>query len=309
MKARVRTWLLGAEAIPEYAAIGLRAPQTQVQVWLHGLTPPLDVTRNHSIAALRPLTIAICLPLVTLPQTSCSLVFKERDDAKPLGYIRLRLVRTIAWMTHQLCLFETIGHSNYCLPWPRLQLWYLYRWWVRRKRLMPHNFQMVAAELHSLYVFYTCPRPVVLVTVSHEAASNIFPMDLIGPSASGHFLLALRNTAPAVRLMEQSRRMVLSDIPVAYTDSVYALGAHHKKERVAWEALPFETTLSPTFALPMPRAALAVREVQVEQTQRIGSHTLFITTMAHEQTYAEGLQLFHVQGFYQHWLKQQGRAL
>src|SRR5450432_4709749 len=51
---------------PRYGPVGMRDPQQQVQVWLHGLGEPMDVTRNNVVAALRPFTIGVML------ERSCS---------------------------------------------------------------------------------------------------------------------------------------------------------------------------------------------------------------------------------------------
>ena len=87
----------------------------------------------------------------------------------------------------QLCLFDVTGYENRCLSRPRQFAYQLYRAWQKRRiRRGLHNFEMRPADLHALYVFYFCPRPVVLVSVVHGTAGNMFPMDLIGPTANGH---------------------------------------------------------------------------------------------------------------------------
>ena len=51
------------------------------------------------------------------------------------------------------------------------------------------------------------------VTVQHGRASNLFPIDRIGPTDSRHFLMALRSTTPSVGLITESPRMALADVP------------------------------------------------------------------------------------------------
>jgi len=226
-----------------------------------------------------------------------------------LGEIFLREVRTIDVGEGKIRFFEIAGHRNYCLPPLKMQLHYLWRWWQGRKQKGGYNFQMVTGDLYAYYVFTICPRPVVLVSVVHDGASNIFPQDLIGPTDSPYFLMALRNTSPAVALMKASRRMVLSGCPFAYQSIAYDLGAHHRKERIEWDAMPFAVRPSPTFGIPMPDAALFVREVAVEATHEVGSHTLFFTRIVNEERYNEEPQLFHVAGYYHDWLERQPHPL
>jgi flavin reductase (DIM6/NTAB) family NADH-FMN oxidoreductase RutF len=151
---------------------------------------------------------------------------------------------------------------------------------------------------------------VVLVTVEHEGAGNMFPMDLIGPTDSPWYTMALRNTSPAVRLMQQSRRMVLASIPLSLKAAAYAMGKHHKETTIDWASLPFPTTVSPSFGLRVPVAALRIREVRVAEFHEIGSHTLFITSIEHETLAPldSGMQLFHSFSSYRRHLLHEATA-
>jgi|GEM_PF-349556 len=324
MKRFVKRWLLGADSIPQWVAVAIRPPQQQASIWLRGIqaarTFALDVTRNATVTALRPLTFGLCLANHVsqnqLGETSPVLVIRDgRLDGRILGQVKLRYTRSLDASAGRIDLFEVAKSRNYCLPWLRLQLHYLNEWRVGRmaKRnkgsQQGYNFSMPPRDLHSLFVFYTCPRPVVFVSVSHEGQSNLFPMDLIGPTDSPYFLMALRRTSPAVQLMQRSRRLALADVPAGYRDIAYDLGQHHKNTSINVEALPFETTLSPTWSLPVAKAALGIREVEVETTESIGSHELFVTRIVHEAHWHDGPQLFHVPGLYQHYLARQQCAL
>jgi flavin reductase (DIM6/NTAB) family NADH-FMN oxidoreductase RutF len=143
-------------------------------------------------------------------------------------------------------------------------------------------------------VFYICPRPVVLVSVEHEGLGNMFPMDLIGPTDSPWYTMALRSTSPAVKLMQESRRMALASIPASYKDVAYELGKHHKLKRIDWSTLPFTTIRSPLFGLPVVEAALRIREVRVREFHEVGSHVLFVTSIDRETIREQSEpQLFH----------------
>jgi flavin reductase (DIM6/NTAB) family NADH-FMN oxidoreductase RutF len=107
-------------------------------------------------------------------------------------------------------------------------------------------------------------------------------MDLIGPTDSPWFSMALRLTSPAVELMRQSRRMALASVPFSHKEVAYRLGEHHRKASIDWSSLPFPLEPSPQFHLPVAQAALRTREVQVEEFHTVGSHMLFLTSLVSE---------------------------
>ena len=239
------------------------------------------------------------------PQAGQPLRLSMHDRRRPqhvLGALHLRLARTIELPEHRFCLFELGGSENLCVSSLSLCLYYLQEQWRmrQRRRTNPYNFHMTPRDVRGIHVFYICPRPVVLVSVEHEASGNLFPMDLIGPTDSPWFSMALRSTSPAVRLMQQSRRMALSGVPFAYQAIAYELGKHHRLSNIDWDALPFATTRSPLFHLRVPEAALRVCEVTVHEFHEVGSHVLFLTRVERVTIpdAAEGPQLFHSFGPY-----------
>ena len=308
VRKALKSLVFGSASFPQQCSISLRDPQSEISVWLHGLGPPRDVTQNNVIASARPLTIAIGFERSPNPAetsgTPLSLQFRERDgEQRLLGLIRLRLKETIAIGLDQVGFFETLGCKNYCVP--RARLWaryaqYGYQRW--RSRTHPgSNVPMVGHEVHSVFVFYICPRPVVLVSVIDGNLTNMFPMDLIGPVGTRHFSLALHSTSTAVPLMERSRRIALSSVPIEQTSVAYQLGRNHNKLSVEADDIPFATTKSAAFGLPVPCFSLRVREMHIDSVQTVGSHRVFLARTVEDCHLAEGLQLFFVHGFYQAW--------
>jgi flavin reductase (DIM6/NTAB) family NADH-FMN oxidoreductase RutF len=277
LKRRLRS----AMNFPRYGVVPGDDPQPLVGVRLEFDDRSVDVTSNNVVTALRPFTIGIMLDAGAVPQ-SCRLSMNQRASSRLLGTIHLRLVRAIPLGSLAFCLFEVTRSENYCVPAPILQIYYWreqYRF-ERRCRKNPHNFRMTIPDLRASYVFYICPRPVVLVTVQHGDAGNMFPMDLIGPTNSRWFSMALRSTSPAVELMRQSGRMALASVPYDDRAAAYDLGRHHRERTIDWAGLPFPTVLSPGFQLPAMQHALRVREVSVEAVHEVGSHVLFLTSIA-----------------------------
>ena len=299
LQAMIKQRLRKLVRLPRYGPLGLSDPQQDVEVWLRGAGEPVDVTRNNVVVALRPFTIGVMFDRHHSVESGNPLrlcMHEARGAKRLLGSIGLRPAGTISLPEHRFCLFEPSGYENYCAPALSLALYYLRarRRAARSTRRNPHNFQMSHADLRSNFVFYICPRPVVLVTVEHEGSSNIFPMDLIGPTDSPWYTMALRSTSPAVRLMQQSRRMALASVPFAVRDVAYALGKHHALSSIDWADIPLPTAPSPLFGLPVPDAALKIREVRVREFHEVGSHVLFVTSIERETNPGnEGPQLFH----------------
>jgi flavin reductase (DIM6/NTAB) family NADH-FMN oxidoreductase RutF len=290
-------------------------PQSEVSVWLDGAGASLDVTQNNIIVAAHPLIIGIGLEKEIGPadivRRHTVLRFNERcGEQRLLGEIRLRMIGTIPLGNEQLCLFETRGSRNHCVPRCRLWLRYLdqeYRKWRSARHSETPTPQMPAAELRSVFAFYICPRPVVLVTVVHGRGGNIFPMDLIGPVGTRHFALALHNTSAPLPLIEQSRHIALSCVPLECSSLASDLGRNHKTPVIDFCSLPFATTASASFGLPVPRFALRVREMQIETMRQFESHTLLVGKTISNEFRADGLQMFHVHGSYQMWRQRKGR--
>jgi flavin reductase (DIM6/NTAB) family NADH-FMN oxidoreductase RutF len=316
VRKALKALVFGSASFPQQCSIGLRDPQSEISVWLHGLGPPRDVTQNNVMACARPFTIGIGLERSPDPAEAggkpLSLQFRERDgEQRLLGVIRLRLKEVTAIGLDQVGFFESLGCTNYCVP--RARLWaryaqYGYQRW--RSRTHPgSNVPMVGREVHCVFVFYICPRPVVLVSVVDGNLTNIFPMDLIGPVGTRHFSLALHSTSTAVPLLERSRRIALSSVPIEQTSVAYQLGRNHNKASVEADEIPFATTKSAAFGLPVPCFSLRVREMQIESIQRVGSHRVFLARTVEDCHLAEGLQLFFVHGFYQAWRCRQRPSL
>jgi flavin reductase (DIM6/NTAB) family NADH-FMN oxidoreductase RutF len=301
---------------PRYAAVGLHDPQQHVEVFLDGLGEPRNVTRNNVVAALRPFTVGIMFETGSAPSPNgqrLRLRFHERDGSKAfLGAFDLRMATVVTLPQHRFCLFETSGGENCCVSSLNLGLYHRIEKSraKARQRKNPYNFRMEQGDLYRSHIFYLCPRPVVLVTVEHEGAGNMFPMDLIGPTDSPWFSMALRLTSPAVRLMQESRRMALASVPFAYKDIAYQLGVHHRKTSIDWVSLPFATRPSPVFGLPIAVNALRVMEVKVTEFRDVGSHELFVNSVESDTGPADGadsLQLFHAFSSYRQFLAMQGR--
>jgi flavin reductase (DIM6/NTAB) family NADH-FMN oxidoreductase RutF len=305
--------ILGPAIFPNQCAIGLRAPQSEIRVWLDSGTGTLrDVTSSNLIAGTQPLLIAVG----TTPGESQSvatknratLIFREqRENQRTLGKICLKWIDTISIGTAQLCLFRTLGSANYCLPKIRQWARYFYHGcqkWRSGVRSAGSDIRISQGELHCLFAFYICPRPVALVSVMDGGEGNIFPMDLIGRFGDDRFALALHANSGPAPLIESSRKIALSDIPAEEIQLAYALGKNHNKKSVDCSRMGFATLPSPTYQLPVPEFSVRVREMQIESVRNMGSHKLFLARTVADHQWSHSLQPHFIHGFYQTWRQQ-----
>jgi flavin reductase (DIM6/NTAB) family NADH-FMN oxidoreductase RutF len=307
-----RQLLLGSANVPQQCVIGIRDPQSEISVWLEGAGTLIDVTHNNVMVGASPLAIGI-----GLGKTDCQAARRSRlslrframkGERRLLGEIRLRMTEAIPIGEEQLCVFETRGCRNYCVP--RVRLWirnmhHAYRKWKSERRSAAPASQIRTSELRSVFAFYICPRPVVLVSVLHQGVGNIFPMDLIGPVGTRHFALALHNTSAPMRLVERSRRIAVSNVPIEHSSHAFELGKNHNIPAMDFSGLSFPTIPSETFGIPVPQFSLRTREMQIETVRTLESHTLFVATVVKDRSRNEGVQMFQIHGFYQAWRQRQ----
>jgi flavin reductase (DIM6/NTAB) family NADH-FMN oxidoreductase RutF len=301
MKTMVKRLAFGPAPMSAHVTVGLERPNEVTRVILEGLDAPIDVSRDHVPVSLRPFCIGLYLGAnlsdEQLSARPLQLVLTDWDEPHEVrGRITLRFQRTVG---PRLRVFEATRSANYCLSPPHMLAREARDWYYRRrKKKNPYNFVMTPEALRALNVYYMRPRPVSLVTVMDGGESDLFPMDLIGPLSSGHFTMALRSTSPAIRLMEHSKRIAVSAIPASFKKAAYALGSHHQTLCVDWNGLPFPLVSSQEFALPVPRDALHVRELEIQAVHRIHSHTFFVTSIMRETRCGDGEAFCHVAGPY-----------
>lgn len=289
--------------LPQWSVVAVTPPQQAVVASLRWGKAAADVTTDHTVASLRPLTIATSLDAGPHPV----LEYRDRVSGRLLGKLQLLRTTTVSAEGSTLALYHVAAGRHRCLAWP-LRPWntWLQNRLMRNSNASPHSL-MVPAATQQLMIAYLCPRPVVLVSVDAPGHHNLFPMDLIGPlGRSGLFTLALRSTNVSVAIMREQRRIALSCMPAAMKDAVYALSVHHKQPLVDWTALPFPVRRSRTFGIPAVAAALRIRELEIVHSEEVGSHTLFVGRIVSEETLTQDAQLHHTAGFHQAWRRRRG---
>jgi flavin reductase (DIM6/NTAB) family NADH-FMN oxidoreductase RutF len=307
-RTAIRRFVFGDTLIPQAFTIGLVDPQAEITVWLHGMGEPIDVTNRHSMACADPFAVCVAFDEDRIPATTqlehLSLKFCERDrHRRMLGQIDLdgkSAVVAPATGAH-LVLFRATHSANYCLPKIRIWTHYFFHRYSLWKKFDSAGRKMSFLERRAVMVMFIRPHPVVLVSLENEFGGNIFPMNIMGNLDNDYFAFALKNSRLAARLVERSRRVALSDVPVAQTPLVYRLGVNHGKPSIDWDQLPFATRLSEKFALRVPGFAQRVREMEIQSVQDLGSHTFFVARVVGDQKSSATAGLCIIHGFYQAW--------
>jgi flavin reductase (DIM6/NTAB) family NADH-FMN oxidoreductase RutF len=307
----LRRILLGNTDLPQQCSVALNDPQSEVEVWLHGLGPALNVTDSHVIACAAPSTIAMGLNVEQRiePGTRVRLKFHERGGNRTLlGQLVLRSSAVVRTAGGDLHLFEVRSCRNYCQPKLRLLGYHLFQAWLWARNNKKTDVEMTPRAANAMTVLFSCPRPVIMVSVAWGDSGNIFPMNLMGTLGNGYFGFALNSRRRAAPQVKRAGRLALSSIPFDQAALARQLGKNHRQEAVNWDELPFPVTRSAALAIPVPAFASRVREMEVEVVRELGSHTLFVARIIRDERWSDSPQFFMIHGLYQSWRRSTGRV-
>ncbi|NII73963.1 flavin reductase (DIM6/NTAB) family NADH-FMN oxidoreductase RutF [Dyella sp. SG562] len=292
--------------LPQWSAVAVVPAAPLVTAALRWDGQAVDVTADHTVASLHPLTIASSVDGGARP------VLEYRDGASGRLLGRLQLVRdsSLAAGVAPLAFYRVEAGEHRCLAWP-LRPWNA---WLQNRGMAKHaasnHLNMPPAAAQQLMIAYLCPRPVVLVSVAAEEHRNIFPMDLIGPlERSGLYSLALRSTNVSEPVLRDVRKVALSHVPAAMKGMVYKLAAHHRQPPQDWNGLPLPLRPSREFGIPVVAGALRIQELAIVHSQIIGSHTFFLARTISSEDREEAAQLHHTAGFHQAYRRRRHQAL
>jgi len=278
-------------------------------VWLDGMGAPRDITQRHSTASSSPFVIAIAFEKGDEPSAKdlkrLFATFCERSGEKRrLGKIGLRLAKTIPPVSlpeSRLLFFEPRSSANYCLPAFRLGAHYLRQAYQLRRMVSTPDITMSFLERRAAIVTFIRPHPISLVSVADSYGGNIFTMNIMGNLGHGFFGFALRDTRAAAHIVERAGCLALSTVPLPQSRYVFELAANHLKQSIDWTTLQFATKKSRTLHLPVPDFAARVREMEVKDIRRIGSHNFFVARIVDDETFSQSQIVCAIHGFYQAW--------
>jgi flavin reductase (DIM6/NTAB) family NADH-FMN oxidoreductase RutF len=309
IRRAIKNIVFGDSLLPQEFTVGLADPQTEITVWLHGMGAPRDVTLRQSTACSSPFVICIAFDKGQAPSEEqlrhLSLKFCERvGQERVLGEIGLKLATTISAFSvgeSELVFFGARSSANYCLPKIRLWAHYLFHAYSQLRAVNTSGMTMSFLERRAAVVSFIRPHPISLVSAVDADGGNIFTMNIMGDLGGGRFSFGLKDSRTGAQIVERTRRIALSTVPLPQARYVFALAANHFKQSIEFDQLPFETKKSSTFGIPVPVFAARVREMEVEEIHRVGSHTFFVAKIISDEIFADCEIVCAIHGFYQAW--------
>ncbi len=312
LKAQLRALLRGSGAdLPQQCALGTPDPQQQVRVWLRGPVGDLDVTDRHALACGAPFKLGVYLGETQfVPGDAYRLHLHSGNERETLlGEVSLECEEIIQLGGPRITLFGARGFRNLCLP--ALDVWrqyafFSYQRWNARHRKAPDEVKPTWLAFHCMTVLFICPRPVVLVSVAHGSRFNMFPMNLMANAPGGHFVFALNSHRKACPLILEAGRLAVCSVPVEKAEDARALARNHRVETIDEASLTFGLRRSPKFDLPVPEFSTRIRELQVVTSHDLGSHTLVVAKIVHDERWEQRAEFFMVHGIYETWRRRNG---
>jgi flavin reductase (DIM6/NTAB) family NADH-FMN oxidoreductase RutF len=296
---------LGEILLPQEFTLGLPDPQTEITVWLHGTGAPIDVTYRHAMVCAAPLVMGIGFDRGEAPAAKSirglSLKYCERESQHLLGEIGLALKTVIPLDGSDLLLFEPQSSTNYCIPKLRIGIHYLFHAYQQWRRDNTKGVKMTFLERRAGMVMFITPHPIVLASVGTRENGNLFPMNLLGDLGNGYFGFGLRAERVVGDLIKHAGRCAVSYMPLSHGALAYQLAHNHSKQSIDWNQLPFETIQSTIYQIPVPAFAPRVREIEIKAVHELGSHSLFVGRVVHDEKLSNSLGFCSIHGFYQAW--------
>jgi hypothetical protein len=158
-------------------------------------------------------------------------------------------------------------------------------------------------------VAYALPRKISLITVADHDLVNLFPTDLHGPINEQYYSISLRQNGKACDQVEDTRRILVSEMDSSAYKIVYDLGKNHMQAMRTKENFPFGEMYSAFFTLPVPASATKYRELELLESFDHGIHRLHLFKIISTQLIKEkGSTLAHIHNAYATWRHNNGLA-
>src|SRR6185437_8860775 len=300
IKRMVARVLLG-DLLPQEFTVSMPSPQNEIAVWLCGSGIRRDITYLHSTACSDP--FVLCIRLQDEEHTVADklwLEYAERDGGREvLGKIGLKVAAGIQALGNGLHLFEARTAQNLCLTRLQAGIHNLLQAYQSMLRSTPPDMNMTVLEQRAAIVTFIRPHPIGIGSVDDIAGGNIFILNLMGELGNGRFGLGLKNSRWPAHLVERTGRMALSSVPASEGRIAFFLTRTHIVEHADWGALPFGVRLSTQFKIRVPEFSLRVRELEVEDIRKMGSHNFFVMRVTSDEHWGEGSELHALHGTYQ----------
>jgi hypothetical protein len=304
MKKLLRNLLFGEIPVTEYSTVTVER-EIHEKVWLKSGDAELDISANHWLLCLDPVVFGIWL---TKKEDIIS--FSARSEYRMNFRDSKKRNRVVANM--KLDLFGSLEETDGILLLLKLTDVDIHHISVFRMRLIFYKYYRKPEQdfykLKSFSAAYSYPRRVRIISFKEENWYNIFPMDLVGDiPMSRRYVFGLRHSNVTLARIIATGKLVVSEVPYEYKDTIYKLGKHHRKP-MSETTLPFGLIQSETFGFPVPEWANSYKEINIIRHVNLGSHMLLWGEELHHKYISDPRgHLYHIH--FLHYLHQHGSGL
>ncbi len=266
-----------------------------------------DITDQHLFTGYNPLIIALPGESNSYRLSNITIIFTQKafspndffDQKAALATLSLRLVNTFSTGACIVYFFEGIkGRHRFIHPFYQYVIGLNNRLYNRKKG----NVFLHDNLYKQVQIAYSVPRIISLITVGNGDLYNVFPTDLHGPVNNEYYIGSLRYNGKACRQVEQSGRMLVTEVNSAFYKAAYLLGKNHMQELKTKESFPLSNSVSRNFRLPVPLSALRYRELELLDSFTHGIHRLFVfKTISFQQVEDSPATLAHIHNVYATW--------
>ena len=311
MKNLFKKILLGDIKVEEYSTVTTEG-EIKERVFLKVMNFTFDISKIHWLLCLDPIVFGIWLKkdekIITINEkTSCSMYFSDSNNAD-FKSDRRNVVAIIA-----LDYFDKIEETEGTLYLLKLRESKIYHVNFFKTFLLFYKYykkpKFSFEKYKSLIAAYSYPRRVRVVSFKQDDYFNIFPMDLLGEiPQSGKYVFGLRHTNVALAKIIETKKIVVSEVPYIYKDTIYELGKHHSGAPPSPDSLPFKIKQTDNFGFLIPEWAESYKEIQILKTKNLGSHMMLWGEIINEKTLkqpSDNLYHIHFLLYYHQKLKKQ----
>jgi len=311
MKDLFKKILLGDIKVAEYSTVTIEGGIKE-KVFLETGGYTIDVSKIHWLLCLDPIVFGIWLKkdenIITINEkTRCTIYFSDSNNAD-FKSIKRNVVAIIA-----LAYFDKIEEADGTLYLLSLKKSKIYHISFFKTFLLFNKYykkpKFSLEKYKSLIAAYSYPRKVRVISFKQDNYFNIFPMDLLGEvPQSGKYVFGLRHTNAALAKIIETKKIVVSEVPYIYKDTIYELGKHHSGAPPSPDSLPFKIKQTNNFGFLIPEWADSYKEIQILKTKNLGSHMMLWGEIINEKTLkqpSDNLYHIHFLLYYHQKLKKQ----
>jgi hypothetical protein len=299
----------------EYLCLAKESLPDRLHMYLVAETKVIkDITNHHLFIGYSPLVFAFFPgPEMVLSQIdNVKIVFAQRDldpveilDKRDvLASIYLRKVPIQFAGCHEVYFYEGTSASHRLLNSFHQFVVQLGNDLYNNK---PGNVFLRGNLYKQVQLAYAIPRTISLISVRQNDLFNLFPTDLHGPIADGHYIISLRRGGKAGQQVETVKKILVSEVLLSSYKFVYSLGKNHMQELKDKSQFLFGDKFSATFQLPLPQFASYYRELELLDSVDHGIHRFFLFRIIHQcRIQAAAQTLAHVHNVYASWRRNKG---